>query len=88
MTSAEISGALMGEIVRSRDGIPHENRLPLSEDMLPQTRAAKDMTSAKRKTRQRRSSKVEITNESKVNTQKVAENFISSMKGLASGFFD
>ncbi len=88
MSSAEISGALMGQAARSSVGIAQASRLPLGEDMLPQPRVAKEMTAAQRKTPKRRSGSIEITKGSKVSTQKVAENFISSMKGLASGFFD
>ena len=88
MTSAEISGALMGEIVRSHSGFPYENRQLVGEDVLPQTREVKDVNFTRRKPRQRRSSAVEITNKGKITTQTVAENFVSSMRGLASGFFD
>jgi hypothetical protein len=93
MSSAEITGALVGRVGVANNSVGFAPSLTQANDSrfnaekLPHLREATNR-SVKRKGQRKHTGGIEITTDSKVSAQKVADNFLSSMKGLASGFFD
>jgi hypothetical protein len=84
MSASTISGALMGQgIAPARQGVGSAATVMQTHE-LPSDTITRS-TGAKKQ----RGSHVEVTGISgKANAETVAKNFLSSMKGLASGFFD
>jgi hypothetical protein len=75
LSPAEIGAALMGQSSGRQPG----GSMPI---------ITQDVPTSERRGQRQHTGGVEITGSSKASAQVVADNFINSMRGLASGFFD
>lgn len=75
LSASEISAGLSGGTVL----IPNANTAQRSGESNSQPKSPR---------KRQHTSRVEVTNSGKASTRKVADNFLASMKGLATGFFD
>lgn len=75
LSASEISAGLTS----ASAVIPSANSAQFKRELIPQPKPQR---------RRQHTNSVEVTNSGKASTRKVADNFLASMKGLASGFFD
>jgi hypothetical protein len=92
MSSAEITGALNGRAGGVRNSVTSSPAVPQYREMQyspeePSRRNQTPIMTSKRKSQRQHPGDIEIIPDGKASAQKVADNFLSSMKGFATDFF-